>query len=354
MHGMSEVAGQGSYAVKGLIENGKDAVMFSWRKGSLKYADCVCIRIGHNKFLYPYYAIKMFVFGIYAMSQYDIFHFHYGHSLFLFGMDLWLLKRLNKIVVMEYHGSEIRWSFYRKKPEFFYQNSLPTFSKRLKRKILRAFKYTDGIILHDYELFKHLPSNEKPIYFVPLRVEIGKFKPQYPSIQCKRPVIVHAPSHELVKGSRYVQIAVTRLKENYDFEFILVRDKTQEEAIQIYSKADIIVDQLFIGSYGVFAIEAMALGKPVICYISEEIRNQFPEELPIVNATVDTIEEKIELLLQNPQLRRDLGEQGRMYAEKYHDYKIITKKLAEIYEGTEKTCSCKEAFEEVRKAKEQC
>ena len=37
------------------------------------------------------------------------------------------------------------------------------------------------------------------------------------------------------------------------------------------AKADVIVDQLRCGSHGVFAVEAMATGKPVLCYIRDEL-----------------------------------------------------------------------------------
>lgn len=352
LHGMSDVAGQATYSVKGLIANGEDASLAVWRKNPFNYSNSFCLNIGHNKLLYPYYAMKMFGYGIYAMFKYDIFHFHFGYSLFPFGLDLYFLKKLNKTVVMEYHGSDIRWVFNRERPEFLHQEELPSFSNRIRKRILRTFKYVDQFILHDYELLEHLPDINKKVFFVPLRIEIGKFIPQYPSVSYKKPIIVHAPSNSIAKGSKYIIEAIENLKKRYDFEFILVKDMPQEEAIRVYSRADIIVDQLFAGTYGVLSIEAMALGKPVIAYITEEMRKQFPDELPIVSATILTIEEKIELLLNEPQLRHDLGVKGRKYAENYHDYRVIGKKLVEIYSGGESPCSPKEAFERIKRIKE--
>lgn len=352
LHGMSDVAGQGSYSVKGIKLNGESAQLAVWRKNRFNYSDELCLNIGHNKFLYPFYAVKMFGYGIYAMFKFDTFHFHYGYSLFPFGLDLYFLKKLKKTVIMEYHGSDIRWVFKRDKPDYFYCDNLPVFTRRAKKNILRTFKYVNQFILHDYELLEHLPECSKTVYFVPLRIETDRFIPQYPLITCKRPVIVHAPSNPEVKGSKYVIKAVEHLKLKYDFEFVLIKDMSQKEAVKAYSRADIIVDQLFTGTYGVFSIEAMALGKPVIAYISEEMKGQFPDELPIVSAAIDTVEEKIEGLLTNPRLRHSLGVQGREYVENYHNYRYAAKQLIKIYDGLEEPCTSKKAFEKIKKLKE--
>lgn len=39
---------------------------------------------------------------------------------------------------------------------------------------------------------------------------------------------------------------------------------------ELYEKTDLAVDELLVGWYGAFAVEMMALGKPVVCYIREE------------------------------------------------------------------------------------
>ena len=43
-----------------------------------------------------------------------------------------------------------------------------------------------------------------------------------------------------------------------------------------YRDADIVVDQLLAGWYGGFAVEAMALGKPVIAYLRESDLHHVP------------------------------------------------------------------------------
>lgn len=342
LHGMSDVAGQGSYSVAGLRAIGVDATMAVWRKNPFGYPVDIDMKIGKNKWLYPFYAIKMLAFALPAFFKYNIFHFHFGYSLIPFGLDLVWLHRLGKKVFMEYHGSDIRFSYRRIRPQYYPYDELETVSKRKLHDNNKILRYVDAVITHDEELKLHIPTDR--IYITPLRIDVCKFVPVYPESEKKKPIIVHAPSNYIVKGSKYVLEAVEKLEKKYDFEFILVRNKKQEEAIEIYKKADIIVDQLYAQTYGVFAVEAMALGKTVVGYISDEIKITFPPELPIVSATIDSLYEVLEMLIMDGKKRRELGIAGRKYVEDYHDYRKVAKVQMDIYKGIIEPMSTKDSF----------
>ena len=68
------------------------------------------------------------------------------------------------------------------------------------------------------------------------------------------------------KGSEHVIAAV----EGLDADLYLVEGLRHDEAFDRYRAADIVVDQLNAGWYGLFAIEAMALGKPVVTFLHDE------------------------------------------------------------------------------------
>ena len=344
LHGMSDVAGQGSYSVKALRENHVDAKIAVWRRNPFGYQVDIDIGIGNKKYLYPLYLLKMIRFAVSSAHKYDVFHFHYGHSLLPDALDLRFLKLMHKKVFMEFHGSDVRWSVYRKKPEFYYADSLESFGRTRKKKNDRIVKLVDGVIIHDEELRKHIPGSPD-IYVIPLKIDITKFEPFYPDPQNSVPVIVHAPSNYIVKGSKYILEAVERLKKKYSFEFILVEHKTQQEALEIYKKADIVIDQLFAGTYGVFSVEAMAMGKPVIAYLSQESQDTFPTELPIVSADINHVETAIERLLKDGELRNRLGVLGRQYAENYHDSRKTAKVQQDLYLGKYAPVPTREAFE---------
>lgn len=96
-------------------------------------------------------------------------------------------------------------------------------------------------------------------------------------------------------------------------------------------EADLVIDQLIIGRYGPTSVMAMALGKPVICWISDFMREKYPKELPIIFANPDNIKEKIAYVLENRDMLMEIGLRGRRYVEKYHDKDKEILKLIEIY-----------------------
>ncbi|WP_202785177.1 glycosyltransferase [Heyndrickxia sporothermodurans] len=104
-----------------------------------------------------------------------------------------------------------------------------------------------------------------------------------------------------------------------------------KEVIKLYEEADIIIDQVLCGSYGLLSVESMALGKPVVTYIRPDLISTFPDDLPIVNANPDNLYDQVKLLLDNPILRQQLGILGRDYVSRVHDHHIIADQLLDIY-----------------------
>ena len=90
--------------------------------------------------------------------------------------------------------------------------------------------------------------------------------------------------------------------------------------------SDIIVDQLLIGSFGTLAVEGMGYGKPVICYLLEDIKEDIFSDCPIYVAKIDNIEQKLETLIINEYLRIELGQKGIKFVKKYFDNKKFLKK----------------------------
>lgn len=333
LHGMSDIAGQGSYSVTGLRSIGENATIAVWAKNPFGYPVDIDLHIDRVKIHHVLYALcasfKMFGFACKASIKYNVFHFHFNHSLVPFGLDLPFLKILKKKIIMEFHGADIRYAYLREEPKYMPYEELPNFRGREKRSIARTLKYADEIITHDEELKRHIPHEK--LFIVPLRMNVNRFEPVFPVEEKEKICIVHAPSDYISKGSKYVITAIEKLKDKYDIDFILVEKKTQQEAFEIYKKADIIVDQLFAQTYGVFAIEAMSMGKPVVGWITDEIRATFPKTMPIVSATIENIADVLEYLIKDGKKRRELGIAGRKYVEEYHDYRKIAQVLLDIY-----------------------
>ncbi len=348
-HGLSEIAGQPCYSVKGLRKLGVQTTHIVWEPSPFQYDYDISLNIGKNKKYFilrlPIWTVKLFYYECKILRENNVFHFHFGRSL-LMNYDLWLFHKLHKKIFFEFHGSDLRdYKFAQKLNKYVLSEGNDLGRAKLRKQVEKICKYADGVILHDDELIPHLPNKRPGIYVVPLRVNLQRISPVYVSKDSKKIRIVHAPTKRDVKGSDYLFAAFESLEKKYEIELVVVENKTQEEALQLYKTADIIVDQLRIGTYGVFAIESMAMGKPVITYITEEMRQCLPEELPICSANPDTIMNVLEKLIKDGDLRYEMGIKGRAYVEKYHDYRKNAKMLCDIYKGKVDPIQGRDAFE---------
>ncbi len=281
-------------------------------------------------YMYPIFIFRIIKFILKSIKKYDIFHFHFGYSLLPFNLDLWILKKLNKKVFMEYHGSELRRKSVYESKNVYHNGFIGIEDKKSYKLQKRIAKNVDGIIVHDQELKEQLFNFDVNVYVLPLRINTKKFEPHFPTNREKL-LIVHSPSKRETKGTKYIVEAIKELSKVYNIEIQIVEGLPNEKAKEIFIKADIIVDQLLIGTYGMFAIECMAYGKPTVCYIREDLLDSFPEAPPIYNANIDNIKDKLEELIVDFDIRYRIGVESRRYIEKYHDSYIIAAKALEIY-----------------------
>ncbi len=115
----------------------------------------------------------------------------------------------------------------------------------------------------------------------------------------------------------------------------MVEGLPHREARRRYERADIVVDQLHAGWYGLFAIEAMALGKPVVTFLHEDAVRRTEEafgiRVPLVATTKDTLVDTLRPLVESPAERRRIGAESRAYVEQVHDADRVAAHLVEIY-----------------------
>ena len=98
-------------------------------------------------------------------------------------------------------------------------------------------------------------------------------------------------------------------------------EMSKEELISHYHRADVVVDQFEIGSFGSTAVEAMSCGRPVLIYINPEYsRLCYDEPPPILNASSE--EEIYNCLVRaaHPSTRIELGRQARGWILRHHDW----------------------------------
>ena len=123
--------------------------------------------------------------------------------------------------------------------------------------------------------------------------------------------------------------------EGLDADLEIVEGRHHDEAFERFRHADIVVDQLNAGWYGLFAIECMALGKPVVTFLHDDAvrltERAFGMTLPLVSATAENLRERLRPLVADASLRRSHGAASRAYVELVHDQERITDRLLDVY-----------------------
>ena len=145
------------------------------------------------------------------------------------------------------------------------------------------------------------------------------------------PVVVHAPSRGVVKGSDLIEPTMRKLHEEGVVEYRRISGVPASEMPDIYRGADIVLDQFRLGDYGVAACEAMLTGRVVIGHVSDAVRQEVAQrtgyELPIIEATPDSLEKVIRRLGEAPTNLRQIGDEGRAFVAAIHDGRLSAKAL---------------------------
>jgi glycosyltransferase involved in cell wall biosynthesis len=244
-----------------------------------------------------------------ALAKYlpeaDIFHFYFGKTLVPKSLNVPILRAARKKSVMHFLGDDIR-------------------GKRLEE--LEYRKKFDAWIVGSYAATRWVPD----AIVVPIGIDLREYQAVAP-VERERPLVVHAPSDPEKKGTQHVIEACEQLPVDLD----VVHGVPHDEAVERFKRADIVVDQMHYLWHGVFAIESMAYGKPVVTHLDAEAVAQTEEafglKVPIVPATKDDLVEKLRPLVESFELRKRLGAEGRAYVEHVHDIDNVADRLIAIY-----------------------
>lgn len=277
-------------------------------------------------------AWKLLANFFYCLRTYDVFHFHGMRTLLPQSIDLPILRLFGKKTIMQYWGSDIiqfdiaQYRMLYKKEDFekvFHQQD----DEKKRTQIAKMEKMVDVTIVGDPELLPFSPKSK----VVPKALNLDKFEFVGVNKENHRLKIVHAPSNRGVKGTDKIIEVIDNLKKSgLDFEFILVEGKSNLEAMEIYKSADLIIDDIMQGPYGILCMEAMALGKPVMCRIDDSLIQNYPG-LPVINVNPDNLGQKIKEVMASSSLREKLSHEGREYMEANHDIMKSAQKFLDLY-----------------------
>jgi glycosyltransferase involved in cell wall biosynthesis len=247
-------------------------------------------------------------------------------------LDLWVLARAGKAIFVTFQGSDARQREVAEAPGHYSAES----NALKRRRIARFERYAHGIYALNPDLLSVLPPRAR---FVPYaHVDPRQWQVAGRAVASPRPLVIHAPTHHGIKGTRFVLDAVSRLRgDGLDFDFQLVEGLSQSELREVYERADIVVDQLLLGWYGGLAVEAMALERPTVAYLRNEDLSFLPHrmqaEIPVVSADPGTIHDVLgDLITTRRAELAEIGRRGREYVERWHDPLQIARELVADYE----------------------
>ncbi|HUK95806.1 MAG TPA: hypothetical protein VLU96_12255 [Gaiellaceae bacterium] len=251
-----------------------------------------------------------------AAPRFDVFHFHAGLTLLPRRVNLPALRLMHKGIVFQSWGSDLR--------------GRPASD-------VRYLHRAGAVIVGSYLTRRLAPRGPWPEYdVVPPAIVLTDWQPS-PTEPGDVLRVAHAPSKRAVKGTDAVLAAVESLQaRGAPIELDLIEGVPNREARLRYAAADVVVDQLRIGWYGMLAIESMALAKPVVVHLDEEAAAETEEafgiELPLIRATESTLEDVLAGLVDVRASLPELGRRSREYVERVHAHTTVARQVLEIYE----------------------
>lgn len=315
--GLIDVAGQMRISSRELNEQGHLAVFYDGLKSYLKYGES----LGNQD------AVK----ALPNLSDFDIFDVYFASFNPEQGQEKNIPKNLK--VVHHFCGSEVRQESISKKtnPHIVIKDGFK--EEEIVEKLKRMADLTDACYIKDMELYDHVKPYFDKVGVIPRFIDIERYTGMpTKDVTVGDIAVAHAPSDIKVKGTQLVVNAVDSLKKKSTFDFNLISGMRHDMAQGIIANSDIVVDQLHIGTYGQLAIEAMAMGCIVVCYISDYMKKHLPDDCPIVMTTPKDIEKTLdELIHMNPARLAEMQSASHRYATKYHGVQKNIHKLVDFY-----------------------
>jgi len=334
LHGPVEPAGVAGALVSGLRRRGHDAelVLMVPAPFGMEYD-----RLASG---YRARAVE----GIRAPLRHDVLHFHFNVTFAEYLDAMWARVAGRPTMIMHLHGDDCR----RRSVTFAHHPArarvydASTRNERLTaRRLWLAGRLCAAAIVGDLELLENVRPYFRAVYVVPLPLRIDVLPdagaPSTPpgdpgaTDAAGGPVIFHAPSHPEVKGTPMITAALEQVAAHRPIRPRLVTGVPRTEVTAEIVAADIVIDQMNSETSGIFALEGMALGKPVLCEYRREMLGSFARDTPLVRVTPDTLARVIEELCADPARRAAIGRDGYRFVREVHDADRVAAAVEQIY-----------------------
>jgi hypothetical protein len=245
--------------------------------------------------------------------------------------DLEYLQNAGIRVALAFHGSEIRdpaahAATHAASP---FSDAQDPYTARLQtvadRNLALAREFDGPVFVSTPDQLDYLPQAT----WLPVVVDLEAWPlhaPESPDV----PLVVHAPSNPVLKGTARIEAVLEPLIATGRIRYERVTGMQPADAAALVRRAHIVIDQLLLGLYGVLACEGLASGAVVLGHLGDPLRSRVPEEVPVVEVTVDDLRERLDEVLDELPSLLALGPERRAFVERWHDGRYAATVLNEF------------------------
>lgn len=160
-------------------------------------------------------------------------------------------------------------------------------------------------------------------HWLPIVVDPDRWANSSEVLRDVRPVVLHAPTNPLVKGTALIEPIVQNMHDSEAIDYRRVIRVPSRQMPALYAEADIVLEQFALGMYSVTAVEAMAAGRIAVAHVHDQVRDHVREttgmELPVVEATPATLREVLDDIRSRPDHYREVAQRGPAFVRAVHD-----------------------------------
>jgi hypothetical protein len=215
------------------------------------------------------------------------------------------------------HGSEIRDPRRHKHLPFSPYATDHQLIRDLEQATARLRTHLEGLKLPFFVTTPDLREDIDAIW-VPVVIEPEGWRELAPAFDRDLPVVLHMPTSGLLKGSDHVDEVLFKLRDEGLIEYLRPTEfMSPAEVAKVIEQADVVIDGIVLGAYGVMSCQAMAAGRIAIANTRD--LGSLGAECPIVDASPSTLNSVIRELLSDQDAWAAIVADGQKFIDTYHD-----------------------------------
>jgi hypothetical protein len=245
-----------------------------------------------------------------------------------FDRDIEALRAANVTPALVFHGSEIRSPEIHRRlvaaSPFQVRDDLTIRLEKSTAGMLDLVSDFDGpVFVSTKDLLDYIPH----AVWLPQVVDGATWAPQPLRLGERRLVVASTATNRRLEGAEHIDAVCKGLAEEGRIEYRRYGNVPPEKMPGIIAAADVLIDGVSLGRYGVRSVEGMAAGRLVLGNVDRVI-DKSGEIPPIVNVDPSTLGDVLTDITERPEHYREIAGQGPGYVRRYHDGRYSAEKLA--------------------------